>query len=182
MELIFFTRQQDLFWTNLVSMFCSSNFHFGRDFKNQRWFIVLLDFQQTEAFMLVTSLVSFTLKGKHHWNNIPEIGDICFIWIKIEKIVAPKLIFFETSFNIKTFLLFTERRSTTTCSICTLCWHPSFSPIITHLKISPFQLSYYTYLLAHIYTYLHAIHTALESACFWQLLYVNIRIQAKSKK
>ena len=31
---------------------------FGRDIKNQRWFIVLLNFEQTEAFMLVSSPVS----------------------------------------------------------------------------------------------------------------------------
>ena len=65
--------------------------------------LFLLYFQQTMAFMLESMLIhsfalfwtnggfyvgnlsSFTLKGKRHWNNIPEIGDICFILIKIEK-------------------------------------------------------------------------------------------------
>ena len=65
--------------------------------------LFLLYFQQTEAFMLESMLIhsfalfwtnggfyvgnlsSFTLKGKRHWNNIPEIGDICLILIEIEK-------------------------------------------------------------------------------------------------
>ena len=36
----------------------------------------------------------FPLKGKRLWNNIPEIGDICFISTQIEKeIIFPLLLF-----------------------------------------------------------------------------------------
>ena len=107
MELIWFPCTQDLLGSTSVHCFC---FTFNRQWLlcwNQCWFILLLYFEQTGAFMLVTSLVSPS-KGSATETTSLKLETFASFWSRLKKtagIVARKLKITFVSFNQTFYIL-----------------------------------------------------------------------------